>query len=406
MHSTNRNLFFGFWLRFFGATTSYLIFFLLAKILDKEEFGNFNILSTWVNLLIIFGGFGLNEILKFEFRTAKYQDSLVYSYVFSFGVISCFIISIMGLISIFIFNEFSVTIWLAIPIIYFLNFSSEIYYARCLSQGESERGVIFYNIQRQLIFLISIILLHYMEELSINFIILMYMASYLSNLVYILLDDKPTFKFRYIRKFFNLNWTHGLNNVLVFGASTIILSLDTLLLSYYNSASAVADYNFALKLVQLPTFLLLAINPKITSWIVSESIYLTSIESKNFLRKYSTLAALFCLFVGIFIISFWDVILSIFGANYSNTLIIFCILFGYKIFECYFSFYGTYINICGHSLWTIKCSIFIIVINLILNLILIPKIDAIGAAIATSISMSLFYILVYYKFTVSLNDSD
>jgi len=391
-------------LRLFAAAISYLTFFALARLLNKEEFGYFNIITTWINIFIIFGGFGLGEVLKYEYRIGSLNQREIFSCIYSFGLTSSFIVLALTFFFIKYFINNDALIWYSIPIIYFLNFNSELYYAHCLSIDNGDRGVIFYYLVRQFVFLFSIISLFLLGISNLNYFLIFFIFSYLLNFIYINIFTEKNIKINHIRKYFSLNWKHGIFNALTIGSSTIILSLDSILLSFYTTPNSVAEYNFAFKLAQIPSFILLVLNPSVTGWIISKSSKDFMI-TKNYLHKYSLFALIFCCISGLFIMGTWNYIISIIGKDYIGVFPIYCILFLFKIIESYFSFYGTYINIYGYSLWMLKCSVVMIIINITVNLLLIPTLAAIGAAIATTMTMSIFYILLYYKFTTITTQS-
>jgi len=111
-------------LRLFAAAISYLTFFALARLLNKEEFGYFNIITTWINIFIIFGGFGLGEVLKYEYRIGSLNQREIFSCIYSFGLTSSFIVLALTFFFIKYFINNDALIWYSIPIIYFLNFNS------------------------------------------------------------------------------------------------------------------------------------------------------------------------------------------------------------------------------------------------------------------------------------------
>jgi O-antigen/teichoic acid export membrane protein len=93
-----------------------------------------------------------------------------------------------------------------------------------------------------------------------------------------------------------------------------------------------------------------------------------------------------------------NIFLKLLGEDYVFSLIAFKILVFGKIFLIIFSIFSTSIIANRHDNFLLKSAIFIAIFNVTLNVILIPRFELLGAALATMISDILLPIFLLYKF--------
>ncbi len=182
-------------------------------------------------------------------------------------------------------------------------------------------------------------------------------------------------------------------------AIAISTNLDTLMLRYFESDAIVGNYNAALKLAMLLSFAITSINalsaPQFSKLFHSGKIQEFR-SSVQFTSKLITIAALPILFAVGF---FPGLFLSLFGDGFENArlaLQILCI--GYFI-NAFCGPVDLLLQMVGKEKafqWIIILST---VLNIVLNLILIPVYGLNGAAIATTISISVWNLssLIYVR---------
>ena len=167
----------------------------------------------------------------------------------------------------------------------------------------------------------------------------------------------------------------------------LMQSVDILLLAKYSTFSEVAFYAVAVKLSTISTLALLSINiiagPKIAEFHSSKSIE----KLRSLLKNSNRLILVLTLPVLIVLSVFSKWILSLFGEDYiiaQNALLI--LLVG-QFFNFLFGPLGVYMNMTGKQNKLQRILLLGLVINLVLNIIYIPKYGMIGAAASTVISM-------------------
>jgi len=205
-------------------------------------------------------------------------------------------------------------------------------------------------------------------------------------------------------------WKFLIKNAIPIGLmaifSTIYLNTDTVMLSLMKGDTAVGWYNAGYKLMNVLKFIsamfVLAIFP------VMSDFYITSIESlKRFFKKSMQYMFMLGLPIGLGItILSYKIIPIIFGQQFSPAISVLQILIWVSIFD----FLAIIISYCliainKQQLSTYMCGAGM-VINIILNLILIPRFSYIGASIAIVSSefmiLTLGFLFIHQNLRINL----
>ncbi|MHB8084849.1 MAG: flippase [Dehalococcoidia bacterium] len=184
-------------------------------------------------------------------------------------------------------------------------------------------------------------------------------------------------------------WPIGLILVLV----TIRLKADTVMLSLYSGDSAVGIYNAAYRFIDIamviPSILVLALFPTLSFLYKSSAARYDDACSKAF--KYLLLIALpMAFFVTIFA---RQLINLSFGPNYADSVIVLRILIWAGAVMYLTMLTGSVFIAADKQTLSLKIASVSVLVNLALNLILIPKFSYMGAA-ATVIVSELFGLIV------------
>ncbi|WP_179333996.1 MATE family efflux transporter [Winogradskyella costae] len=170
----------------------------------------------------------------------------------------------------------------------------------------------------------------------------------------------------------------------------LMQSVDILLLAKYSTFEEVAYYAVAVKLATIASLALLSVNiiiaPKIAEMYSNNDYNALKTLLKNSNRL--ILALSFPAIAFIAILSEW--ILGLFGNKYVLAQIpLLIILFG-QLFNSLCGPVGIYMNMTGKQNKLQRMLIFGLLINVVLNIIFIPKYGMIGAASSTAFSMILW----------------
>ena len=174
---------------------------------------------------------------------------------------------------------------------------------------------------------------------------------------------------------------------------TLMGSIDRLMLGFFRSSAEVGIYSVALKVSNVVNVLLVAINsiiaPKFAQlfwrndWDSLENV----IRFSTRLIFYSTLP---CISVFVF---FPSEVLSLFGEDFSSGSTVLLILASGQVVNCLAGSVGYFLDLTGNQKIFRNIVAASTVLNIFLNVFLIPKFGIEGAAIATALSTMAWNIL-------------
>ncbi len=174
----------------------------------------------------------------------------------------------------------------------------------------------------------------------------------------------------------------------------LMLWSDSLFIGYFHDASTVGIYNAASRFAAFLPFLMVSFNLTLASRITN--MYHTGKTSELFglVRKITRWNLIFALAVYSAFIIFRLEIVTLFGDNFSPAQLPLLLLGGAQIFHIASGPNSQLLTLTGHERPVLKVSLLSSLSNIALNLILIPKMALIGAAIATGVSMILHNLLL------------
>lgn len=192
--------------------------------------------------------------------------------------------------------------------------------------------------------------------------------------------------------------------LLISGSLFLVISwTDTLMIGYYKSSTDVGIYRIAFKVATLITFIQFAVNSIAAPTIAS----LYAEDDLTALRKYikyiGVINAAFAIPITLFIIVFSEPLLNLFGAEYTSGTVLLPILAVGQLVNALAGPVMYILNMTGKEKLSQRIMIWMTGLNIILNVVLIPRYGIVGAAIATTISMvtwnviAAFYVYKYYK---------
>ncbi len=199
----------------------------------------------------------------------------------------------------------------------------------------------------------------------------------------------------------------GWRDMLVLGTPLMLIAVmnsvielsDTLLLGMLRSAGEVSIYYIAAKIAALSTTLLFIINGTIAPDISRRWAHHDRAGAVAVVRKYSrfmlALAVLILLAIGLL----HDYILAVFGDQYreQGAFALLILATGY-FFVLAAGPLGIFMTMTGHHRQYLHNNIAACVLNLALNLILIPRYGVNGACFATAVALALKNALLYLQF--------
>jgi len=180
----------------------------------------------------------------------------------------------------------------------------------------------------------------------------------------------------------------------------LMQSTDVLFISAYDTFESVAYYSIAVKLATVTALALISVNIVIAPKIAS--IY----NDKNFsqlkliLKKATRINVVISLPIIILLLFFSEYVLSTFGSNYILAKNALWILLIAQFFNSITGPSALYLNMTGRQKKLNVILVISLLINVVLNIILVPDFGMLGAAISTTtsfvISKTLASALVFY----------
>ena len=191
-----------------------------------------------------------------------------------------------------------------------------------------------------------------------------------------------------------------------FGLSLIftmlLLFIDSVMLQNFRGSSEVGIYTAAFNLLLGVTFIPImfsnAVFPVFSRYFQSNMSLLKFAYKKSF--QYMLILGL-PISIGIFIYA-GNIINLIYGVEYNSSIIVIKILSLYVLIIFMAAVSGTVLSSINRQGSRVFSQGTIVIINIILNLILIPQLGFIGAGIATVIS-SVFILILYSYFIIKYN---
>ena len=390
-----------FWLTL-GESISRLAVFLLivygARILGPNQFGVFSFAFAFSSLFLIFSNFGLSEITTRELAKDK-ENEKNYPAILSLKIS----LSILGYLILF-FSSFFVSqdirkiIWILGIYVLANNFLIIIYaFFRARQKMKYEAGIKI--LQSFLILGLGLILLKYIPSvetlsyllLGSTLLVIFFVLAFFSLFI---MPLSLRFDFAIWKRFLKLSWPLGL----AVAVGVILVRIDSVMMGYWGQIIETGWYNAAYRIMGIAV---------IFSALMFSSFFpaLSKIfkESKeraqkiyNLYREITIAIALPLVIAGIVLAS--KIILFLYGESYLPTVLAFQILIGVAGVNFLYNPYGMMFIVSGKQKAILIINSIVAGINIVLNLILIPRYSLYGAALATLIS---YLILLFITFEFS-----
>jgi O-antigen/teichoic acid export membrane protein len=173
----------------------------------------------------------------------------------------------------------------------------------------------------------------------------------------------------------------------------LMQSTDVLFISAYDTFESVAYYSIAVKLATVTALALISVNiviaPKIATIYNDKNFY----QLKLILKKATRMNVVISLPIIIILLFFSEYVLSTFGSNYILAKNALWILLIAQFFNSITGPSALYLNMTGRQKKLNVILVISLLINVVLNIILVPDFGMLGAAISTTTSFVISKIL-------------
>ena len=400
----SNNTIFSFLSLFFRLLSNVILFWIIARFYGKEIFGQFSIAQTFASIFVLFADFGLDMLLTTELPRKLVQSKEIFQKLFSMKVLFT-IITFIVILGVSSFGDFSPDVrQLIIIFCFYATFTTLTTYLYALFQGferfEYETKVSF---GLNLSMLIVIMLLIFLEQniiiISFAFVTMRFFGLVLALYYARCLLPSITFKLKFkdIRSILNKVIVFGL--FLIFG--NLYFLIDTILLAFFKGEESVGIYQAVFKLIMLPLFIpQIFVNSLMPTLSRMNTIDIIKWEKlgQALYKVLNIVAIPIC----ITIIMFAEEIIGIIYSNqeYAEAIPILRI-FAFIVFVRFFAeTHGLMLTTSQRQKTRMYIVIVATILNIALNIILIPIYSVQGAAFVSLIT-NLFVAVLFLVFTKS-----
>lgn len=400
------NLISSFGRQIFTALLNVVTLFLLAKYFGAELNGIYNIALLLPIVLTNFLAFGISSANIYYINTNKISYEQAWYLNLRLGVI----ISILGLLIgffsvIFLKNSFFSEVLDTYLYIILLAFPLQFFNNIILSFFQADENFKIFNIiliiQPALMFVFVLILV-LLDFYYLGVLLLLYLISFLVTIIYsykqlnLSLKNKKNKKNKFnlfeIKKDIRLIFSYGLkahlSNVISFINNKVDLIIINILLGPIYVGLYVVALQFSEKMWMIPQAVSNVMLPRISKLSDNDL-------KRTFITSFLTRCVIFVTFIGaIFVaIFFINFTTYFFGEKYGGIIIPLLILLPGIIFGAGSKLLANEFAAIGRPELNMYTSWITLLISILGNLILIPKYSLIGAAIATSFSYIVNFIM-------------
>lgn len=369
----------------------------ITRLFSPEQFGIYSLVFTIINLLTIFCCLGFEQgFVRFFYevdgnnRGKLLYDSLVWPFFMSVLIILSLTI-FKKEISIFIVGKYEK--FLILSIVLCVIFSSLRKFSLLIIRM-NQRGILYsiLNVLIKIFEFIPILLLYKIYGDTYKILIISMLTSLILISILSMLKEKEIWKFKgetVIRRNDLLKYSSPL--ALTMGLNWMFSSCDKVVIKFFSPAVELGLYSGAFKLISIISVIQGGFT---TFWTpVSYEHYLKSPKDTLFFKKTVDYLSLIFFLLGIGMLIFRRFFILILGKSYYMAIYILPMLIFIPVMYLISETTMIGIDFKKKTKYHLYISILISILNLILNILFVPKFGGKGAAISTGVSYILFFIL-------------
>lgn len=391
--------------RFFGAITNLALNIYLARNMIKEEYGGYQLVTTIVTGLSLISRMGIDSYLLIDlsgkvnkkYINKKLRESIALVLMVSF-------VMVIFLSAILIYKKFYESniyimymVFAMIPNVIYVLISS---FQKALTN--TVESVVINSVLFSIIMLMSVYINNdFMQEqvaliyLKVNAVVALVSILLVSK--YLKIDKKLNLQFREIMLESVKYLPHSL-------LTYILLWVDILLVGFILTGEDVAEYSVASKI----TLVILLAMQVYDSLISPEIIKKYKKQDKKVfikeIKKFFLKTVMYILFFVIFIMSFLEKLLELFGSQYLSVINCAHILILAYAVKGLASLPGYVLMAMNKVSYVNKILLFSLIINVLISFLLIGSLKIIGVAIGTFVSCVFIALCSYYIMAKSIKN--
>ena len=399
--------------RFLGVFSGYLFFLTISRNFGAEAVGVFNLSFSILSVCLIIGRLGLeNAIVRFIADAVEKNNAGLGVYILN----KCLMLVVcVGLLLSFLYfvgsttlanffdNDklivpFKIMALIIVPFLFIMINSHGLRGYRFLKEFS-----LFQNGNFQLLATIFILfglifcegnlLPEYAYAAAILFGLLPSVYYYFRRILVFKTLDEQSFQLKSILQV-------SMPMLVTGSMFTLMNWTDTVILGYYMQENEVGIYNISNKISLLISIALFAINAMAGTQFADFYAANKKEELHKLAKQTSLVNAIFALPAFVVVITFPVWLLSFFGNEFIVGKISLCVLAFGQFSNAVCGSVINFLNMTGKEKVVRNIIVFSVFVNIVLNILLIPELGILGAAIATSFSMVLWNVcgVIYVRY--------
>jgi O-antigen/teichoic acid export membrane protein len=398
--------------RLFGYLLAIVIQILIARFLGAAPKGELQIVMFLLALVGVVSGLGYERAIIYNIGNNKYPLKSIWSNALSFLSLSI-LASFAVLLPIFylirpVFGDISfvliILIFIVVPFDRFFSCQLGVFNG----QGHLSKGNIFAFWRSIFYVLLVTFFVVWILPKSTGIVYAYGIAFLLTNIivsVYFFKHYALSISFAFDLKQIKESISYGVKGQIGNISNLIATRLSLLIMNYHLGKSAAGVYSVALNfsdlLVFLPFIITYVIFPHTARRKEEEGWLLTQRVTRVSFASSIVFAIIVAVLAPIFIP-------LLFGSDFSGAILPLFILLPGVVLLAAFRIMASGISGLGYPQYYSICTVFMVVVALVLNLLLVPKYQGMGAALASSISYCIAFLvmvmIIKFKFSLSLRD--
>lgn len=381
-----------------------IIFYFMSKYLPKSDFGEYGWSTAVGSTVIAIGSLGLDLVLVK--RIAAGRDALLMAGIHFFHTLAIGILTIIGLWSIHLFYP---AFQAAHPLLLFIvlqlivsNIANTFKFSLTGLERFKYLAIIAccFNLSK----LAAICMLFFGKELSIINIVYGFLAASVLELLIAYYYLQRTLKSRILPRLKRVVYKgfiiESLPQLGVVLFDSALARIDWILLGIFSTVSITAEYSFAYKFFELSKIPLLILAPVLLTRLTKliQQRQEVSEEKQKSIQRFFDLEVFLSCFIPLIMVSCWSPLIdwvtdNKYGSSNETTfrILAICVPLHFII-----NFYWTVAFVNGRLKQIMYITIGVSLLNILLNILAIPKMGSLGAAYAFLFS-TLIQMILYVR---------
>ncbi len=378
---------------------SFLTVMLIPRYLGVDGFGQLNFVLSFIGVFIIFGDLGINKLTLREVSKDNKLAKKYFNKLFLFKILLVFVLSFILVVVSFIIDKPLIVKQVLLLSILYLGFSLLSRFCLIFLQAfQKLKYKSIYDVLTKFVYVVFVLLFIYLN-LGIKGVVYAHILMAVVGFVYVLFSLKKYISLNlkkdalFVKQTLLKAWPFALGSLF----TNVYFYFDTILISFIHGEYLVGLYSIG---YTLHRFLLGILSIFTVSFfpVLAKYAYKKNLNKVTSLFTYVVVSFSVPLcFGGIFLAK--EIINFAFGSAYINGIIPFNIILIFFLIASTNIVFIYLLYIRNYEKYVLKLRIYATILNIVLNLLIIPSYGIVGAAITTVFCEWFLFVVYYFKIT-------